>query len=104
MQYVFGILMLISTSAFAGDWICEEESSQRRGNILITCGIGTGYLEDTARYYAFKNAKYEFESLCRMSSDCQGAQKIIVSPGRTTCKKIEDKYHCVRMLSFEIEQ
>lgn len=106
MRYVFGILMLMSLNAFAGDWFCEETASERHGNTIKVCGMGVGLLEGTARYYALKAARSEFETLCHLSTDCREAKRIIVDPARTSCKRWQEDglFHCARMLSFEIEE
>lgn len=106
MRYVFGILMFVSLSAFAGDWFCEETASERQGNVIKTCGMGVGILEGTARFHGLNQARHEFQVICQLSTDCKEAKRIIVSPGRTSCKRWEEDglFHCARMLSFEIEE
>lgn len=103
----FAVLLCVSSgkAAVADEWLCTEESSQRRGNQILSCGIGIGLDESSARSSALANARTEFSSVCASSSDCRD-HAVAVTPKRTTCEKIGKKgtggYKCYRLLSYEI--
>jgi hypothetical protein len=89
-------------------WLCTEESSQRQGNTVLSCGVAVGDDENEARSKAFDNARNEFKKICDASSDCRG-HETTVTPKRTTCDEItgktaqiETKYRCYRLLAFTI--
>ncbi len=94
------VRMLIIELASAGEsdeWLC-----QRRGNGVLSCGIGTGLDENEARTRAFENAQAEFDRICMASSDCNN-HTVYVNPKRTVCRKgIVKDYTCYRLVAFEI--
>lgn len=98
--------MLYSGLSFAGsgdpDWLCKEESSQRRGNAVLSCGVGSGEDENEARTRAFEHAQAEFNRICSISEDCK-SHMVFVNPKRTVCRKgIVKDYTCYRLVAFEI--
>jgi hypothetical protein len=101
MTYLLLILTLPLVKAETPNWYCKEVASERSGNIIHSCGIGTGQDENEARSTAFDNAKTEFKKICNLSSDCKN-HMISVNPERTTCDKIETGYKCHRLLTFSI--
>lgn len=91
-----------STVAYAGDWLCEEASSVRRGSEILVCGVGEGPTEDVARNKALVAAQLEFFELCGSSDDCKN-HKTISSPLRTSCSPLpQGGVRCYRGLSYEI--
>lgn len=96
------ILLFMSQTALAADWLCTEEASQRQGNSIFACGIGTGADENAARLNAFDSAKAEFNKVCNNSDDCNGKQ-VAISPKRTQCQQYENGTNkCYRLLVFTI--
>jgi hypothetical protein len=95
------LLALIPFPAFAADWLCGQEASQRRGSSILACGIGTGSDENEARSKAFDAAKTEFGKVCQSSDDCRG-HEITVEPARTSCEMTDGKMTCHRLLTFTI--
>lgn len=88
-------------NAFADQWFCTEESSERSNNIVKSCGIGQEKTEALARQKAFDQARTEFHQVCDASSDCVG-RYIYSKPLRTECRKDGDGYKCYRMVQFRI--
>jgi hypothetical protein len=99
MRYVIALL-LISRPLLAVDWLCTEESSQRRGDAIYACGIGSGKTESAARAAAFASAKAEFQRICRSSDDCRG-HKVSAEPRRTECRE-EQGFKCYRLVVYSI--
>lgn len=96
------LLSLSSFSAFAAeDWLCTEESSERRGNQVYACGVGQGPMESLARYNALLHAKREFYELCNISADCKD-HKILAEAKRTSCLHRKG-YKCYRLVVFTIQ-
>lgn len=86
----------------ADNWLCKEESSQRSGNSIQSCGIGKGESEDVARVNAFENSKKEFTLVCDNSDDCIG-RKVSISPQRTSCEPTKNgEFICYRLVNFTI--
>jgi hypothetical protein len=84
------------TSAFSADWICREAASVRQGDTILACGIGLGKSEADARIDALKQAKREFEEICRASSDCRG-HELTLDPLRNDCESDpKSGYKCYR--------
>jgi len=83
------------------DWYCKEVSTERQGNLFKTCGVGVAIEEGEARVRALENARKEFVSVCQLSADCKD-KPIIAEPQRTSCEKSEGKYHCYRLVNFQI--
>src|SRR5713101_740046 len=107
-KFLTGVFLLIlanviSRCCLAGDWLCTQEASQRRGDSILACGIGIGRDENSARSAAFENAKAEFMRLCNLSEDCRW-HKFNVTPSRTDCEEKDGLISCQRLLSFEIQQ
>jgi len=95
------LFLYSATTMGATGWLCEEESSQRRGNTISACGIGVGRDENLARLMAFDNAKVEFSKVCGASDDCKG-HRISVEPARTACDRDGKNYKCYRLIIFTI--
>lgn len=96
------LFLIWSVGAFAKEqWICTEQSSQRDGNVIAACGIGSGQDENEARLSAFDNSKSEFKRVCDASDDCKG-RAISAEPQRTTCEKNGTSFKCYRMITFTI--
>jgi hypothetical protein len=95
------ILLLFSLNAYADQWFCSDESSQRTDNIIKSCGIGEAKTEGAARLSAFTNARAEFKQLCNASSDCV-SRFVYSTPLRTECRKDGNGYKCYRMVEFKI--
>lgn len=94
-------MVLVIHNARAGDdWLCKSQSSERRGNSILSCGIGTAPDEATARIRAFNSAKDEFIQVCSASDDCKG-REIIAKPQRTECELGFEGYKCYRLVVFE---
>jgi hypothetical protein len=103
-------LLWLPSRVFAAEaqWLCTEESSQRQGNVVLSCGVALGDEENEARSKAFDNARAEFKKVCDASFDCRG-HETTVTPKRTSCDEIagktaqiETKYRCYRLLAFTI--
>ena len=98
------LLHLRPVAAEAGEWLCEEASSVRRGSEILVCGLGEGPTEDVARNKALVAAQLEFFELCGSSDDCKN-HKAISSPLRTSCAPTASGgVHCYRGLSYQITQ
>ena len=98
---VFGIQ---SPANATTQWLCKEESSQRRGNEIVSCGIGFGSDESSARLNAFDSAKSEFNRVCESSADCK-SHEITTAPQRTTCEEKDSTktgFKCYRLVVFTI--
>jgi hypothetical protein len=102
MKTLLLAMMLLPQVALADGWLCEEESSQREGSTIKSCGIGIGATEAQARSKALSNARAEFDDVCSGSSDCAG-KAVIVVPRRTDCKATDNGYTCHRLVSFQIQ-
>ena len=95
------VILLSQAQAETPNWYCKEVASERQGNIIHSCGIGTGNDENEARSTAFDNAKIEFKKVCGLSADCKN-HLVSVKPERTTCDKVETGFKCHRLLTFSI--
>jgi hypothetical protein len=83
-------------------WLCTEESSQRRDDVISSCGIGVASDENQARAKAFDNAKAEFDRICNPSADCKD-HEITIEPKRTSCMKTKTgKVKCYRLVAFTV--
>lgn len=100
MLTAFLLLFAIDSPA-REDWLCTEASSQRRGDSIYSCGIGSGKDENTARLNAFDNSKREFTKICDASDDCKG-HEISVKPERTACDENAGQVKCYRLIVFSI--
>lgn len=95
-------MLALTTNASASDWFCEDESSQRQGNVITVCGIGVDKNEAEARSIALDNAKAEFESLCNSSDDCKD-HPVRIDPKRTSCKRERGRggmLTCYRLVNY----
>lgn len=101
MKRYYVLLLLFSPLAHAEEWLCKEESSQRSGSVISSCGVGLGKDENAARSQAFEHAKEEFLRICSTSDDCKN-HAITAEPKRTTCERTEDQYKCYRLVRFVI--
>lgn len=107
--YVMFIFAFFNDVVEAGEleWLCKEESSLRRENLIYSCGVGNGVTENTARIAAFDAARAEFDKVCGASADCRGKQ-INVDPRRTHCQGglrangVPGEYQCHRLIIFSI--
>lgn len=98
------LLFLLADNSFAkSEWLCTEASSQRRGDSIYSCGIGSGKDENEARLNAFDNSKKEFNRICDSSDDCKG-HEISVNPERTACEKGTNTFKCYRLIVFTINE
>jgi hypothetical protein len=80
--------------ATSSEWFCTTQTSQRRGDIIMTCGHGTD--EESA----FNAAVAEYHRICDISVDCRNHEVFII-PQRTQCSR---KYgYCIRSVAFKIE-
>lgn len=96
------LLIVLAQNTYAADWLCEHEASMRRGNDILSCGIGSGLSETEARIKAFDNAKIEFNQICEGSVDCDKKQ-IIITPQRTECFQYNrTSFQCYRLIVFTI--
>lgn len=95
-------LMSADSLYASDDWLCKTQSSQKRGNSIVTCGIGTDKSEAQARIKAFVAAQDEFNLVCNASEDCKD-RKINVMPERTDCVKNGEIHKCYRAVNFDIE-
>lgn len=83
MKYL--ILLFLSQNVMADNWFCRTQHAKRDGNIWTVCGQGVGLLSpEMAKQDAVRMAQLNFESLCRMSSDCKN-HEISVNPKRMEC-------------------
>lgn len=83
------------------DWLCNEESSLKVGNVISACGVATAADENKARITALDNAAIEFRRICAQSSDCQGRQ-VTVEPLRTSCEAKNGSIQCYRLIRYTI--
>jgi hypothetical protein len=99
------VLFLFQGGAAAADnWLCTQEASQRKGSVILSCGIGSGADENAARLSAFDAAKAEFAKICSVSDDCKN-HLISAQPRRTACEQNEPNvYRCYRLIEFDIGQ
>src|ERR1700677_3408638 len=95
------LLLAFSQDVQADGWFCNDESSQRDGNVISTCGIGTHKDEAQARAWAMYNARNEFKAICNSSSDCIG-HYFSMDPKRTECTQNGGIFRCVRMLAYTV--
>jgi hypothetical protein len=93
------LLTLAPVSAHA--WYCQEVASERQGNVINACGIGTGKDENEARTSAFENSKKEFFRICELSTDC-AKHEIDVNPQRTSCDSAKGVVTCHRLVTFTV--
>lgn len=100
-RFLFLVVSLFNY-ADASEWLCREEASQRRGNVILACGIGESQSEDRARLQALESAKAEFRSLCEDDEECRD-HATVVTPERTECELTDiDTYRCYRLISFTL--
>lgn len=105
MKRILFVLLLLSNQAFAADqWFCTEESGRRIGKTMQACGVGDGTSESEARKKALENAIEEFQSLCKISSDCKG-RSTSVEPKRLTCAQYTDYHYwkCYRLIEVTLD-
>ncbi len=99
------ISIVVSNSTFAKgmpEWLCTQESSERRGQDIVACGVGVAPTENEARLSAFDGAETEFKRICTASADCNSTQSIVI-PKRTTCEVKEDGlFECRRLVIFSM--
>lgn len=101
MKYLFILFFLMVSTAKADQWLCTEAASQRSGDTIKSCGVGTGSDEAQARAQALDYAKHEFKSICEASSDCVN-HYVTAQPMRTACSKEDGIYSCQRLVVFTI--
>lgn len=94
------IFLSLFDTAFADNWFCSSQGSSLNGSVMTVCGVGYGRSETFARDEALRNAVHEFETLCRLSSDCRTRETRVV-PGRLTCDQRNDTWKCYRALAIE---
>jgi len=95
-------LSLLISTAFATDsWFCTTQASKIQNASVVSCGIGIGQDEATARAKALANAKEEFDFICHASDGCLD-RNVSVSPGRTSCEGNHGLVKCYRMVTFTI--
>lgn len=90
-----------SNASATDEWLCTQESSQRRSNAILSCGIGIAKDEAGARAVAFRKATEEFHRVCDISEDCKDHLFQVV-PQRTTCELIGSNQKCYRLVTFYI--
>lgn len=100
LHIILGLFFSVNASAI-DSWLCLEESSQREGNTIRSCGIGSGKDENAARLDALDNAKEEFNRICDSSSDCKN-HEVRAIPQRTTCERDSGQYRCYRLIVYAI--
>lgn len=98
------VAYLFSTLADAsdGNWLCKEESSEVRGDVMLVCGVGEARDESFARAKAFDSAIAEYDKFCSVSDFCTSGRKVAVEPKRTSCESDgrEEGYKCYRLIVF----
>lgn len=100
MKYL--VLILMSVSAHAEDWICKTQSSFKQGpTTIMTCGIGKSENVVEARDAARERAISEFRRLCSISSDCRDFD-YNVEPKRLECETSQGETTCYQAIEFEI--
>lgn len=100
MKRLTTIALFFCKLALAGDsdWLCTEESSERRNGAILSCGIGLEHTESRARAAAFHDAKDEFNRVCA-GMECKHT---VANPLRTQCFPIKNGYKCYRLISFSV--
>jgi len=99
---VFSINIYFIQGSVAEEWICSQESSVRRGNEYLACGVAVAPTENLARRKALLNAKQEFHEICSESKDCRSRKKD-AEPLRTTCRKLsEGQIKCFRGVRYTL--
>lgn len=83
------------------EWLCREASSKAMDNVFYACGHALSDSLIGARENSLAAAKREFEAFCKESSNCKG-QAYTLSPLRTDCTKVADKYSCYRGLEYTV--
>lgn len=112
--HFIGQLCLIVTSSLAllaaersfakDDWLCTQESSQRRGGLVLACGVARSRDEADARARAFDNAQAEFRRVCDASDDCRGRASTL-EPKRTSCsREASGEFACYRLLQVSLDR
>lgn len=102
-KFFYMAMFFMSSTAYAEDWLCKEEASQRYGESVYSCGVASSKDESVARTLALDNAKIEFDKVCQLSSDCKN-HDISVEPKRTSCDLHNKFFKCYRLLHFKIGQ
>lgn len=97
----FILFFLILPCLSRADWYCEKVASERQGNIINSCGIGSSTSEDEARKDALRNAYKELDLICANSVDCENFE-LSINPLRTECHKESDQYICHRGIQAKI--
>ena len=96
-------LMFAASEVFAGDFFCNDEASQLRGNTYSACGIGVSESEQEARSDAFKYANEEFYRFSNNSASWKG-KDVDLEPKRNVCEKIKGNlFKCYRMVNFTLK-
>ena len=88
--------------AYASQWFCKEGASSKTNNTYEVCGIGEEMTENESRKTALKNAFEEFDLVCNKSDDCTDKYKQI-SPLRTDCSEVDNKYKCYRSFYVHVD-
>jgi len=103
MKRLTTIALFFCKLALAGDsdWLCTEESSERRNDTILACGIGIAHTESLARKAAFMEALAEFDLICRVDSSCDETHSV-PNPLRTQCIQVGGGYKCYRLVSFSV--
>jgi len=95
------LYFIFTTSSFASGWFCKEVASERNGNTINSCGVGTGATEADARKNALQMAYEEGDTICRPSIDCN-PYEWVVTPLRNECKPFDGGYRCYRGITITI--
>lgn len=83
-------------------WTCTDDSTQRQDNIWYSCGINQSDTEAVAMRHALQEALIEFDTLCKLSSDCHG-HKRTMEPKRSSCVQLSNGvWKCWRMVQITV--
>jgi hypothetical protein len=92
------LILLAALSTFpilaSEDWLCVTESSQVRGNVVLSCGVGEAATESEARAAAFDSAEVEFSHFHATAS--------AIEPKRTTCAREDGGWKCYRAVEYTL--
>ena len=105
MWHLHAILLgflAFSTACFAGDWLCDTDSSQIVGGRLYACGSGIGSSHGEALQAALQAARNEFNQICDENTSC-GTNKYSIEPRRATCEAVDGIWTCYRLIIYTIE-
>ncbi len=97
------VTLLISQSASAQEWICNEMASVRKSNTILSCGVGEGSIEAQARAQALDYAIKEFHQICDESADCKN-NEVNNEPLRNSCEQTAAGFRCYRGIRYTITE